>query len=63
MKSSFDKPSFEVIHFTSDVIVTSACGCYYEEVGIDYGTDETCVGANIKCTCDPNYDDPSQNCV
>lgn len=61
MKSVFEKPSFEVVRFHGTVLALSGnCGCYYADV--DFGTDDTCTGANVSCGCNPNYDDPSANC-
>lgn len=63
MKKSFVKPSCEVVRFSNSVIATSVCACFYPEVGEDLLNDSTCVGANISCSCNPNYDDPNANCV
>ena len=62
MKNAFVKPSCEVVKFGNSVIVTSTCSCFYEYIGEDLGSDETCTGANVSCSCKPNYDDPSANC-
>lgn len=63
MKTMFEEPSFEVVRFKNDLIVTSTCGCNVGGYDFGPGENESCSGANVSCSCDPNYDDPSANCV
>lgn len=58
----FERPVYELVKFGGSIITSSSCSCFFEEIGFDLIKNETCTGANISCSCSPNYDDPSQNC-
>lgn len=62
MKVFFEKPLCKVIHFDNDVLTTSSCGCNVGGIDFGAGANSTCTGANIECSCNPNYDDPNANC-
>ncbi len=59
---TFKKPFCEVVYFGNSIIATSgSCGC--DVGGIVFETNTVCTGGNVTCTCNPNNDDPSANCV
>lgn len=59
---NFEKPFCEVVKFNGGVIATSGCSCWDGYVDDGPGADCTLDGVP-QCTCDPNYDDPSKNCI
>ena len=57
----FTKPYCEVVHFTNNVIATSACGC--DVGGFDFGTNNCTNDTPAQCTCQVNYVAGTANCI
>ena len=56
----FDKPSCEIIRFSSNVIVTSTCGCYNPRLGV---MGEDCTGDVGYCAGTVNHNPADDNCT
>ena len=64
MKNSFDKPFCEIIHFTTDVITSSQCGCNIGGIDVGGCDQNVCTSINTYCDCQTNTTDPTAaNCI
>lgn len=64
MENNFIEPVCEIVRFEqTDIVTISGCGCNVGGEDFGEGQNETCTSANVSCSCDPNYDDPSANCA
>lgn len=59
-KKDFTKPTVNVIHFKSEVLVASSCGCFDSDFcPINYNN---CTSDGASCRCSINYNPQMDNC-
>jgi hypothetical protein len=56
----FVKPCCEVVLFNGNVITSSACGCFDEDLGV---LPKNCVGDVGYCACTVNHSPAQDNCT